>query len=119
MKDKWFFFGDYQGTRNDAGGSKLVTVPTAAARAGRPERVRRRTSTTRLAATRQTGRSSPATSSRASRLSPQALAVLNLIPLPNAPGTNNGTRDNYLASGSEKYNADAFNVRLDGRLSHS
>ena len=31
-KNKWFFFADYQGTRSNIGGSKLLTVPTAAAR---------------------------------------------------------------------------------------
>ena len=50
------------------------------------------------------------------RLSPQALAILALIPLPNAPGRDNGTRDNYVASGSETFNEDSFNVRIDGRL---
>ena len=29
-----FFFGDYQGTRDTQGGSKLLSVPTAAARGG-------------------------------------------------------------------------------------
>ena len=29
-----FFFGDYQGTRSTVGGSRLLTVPTAAARGG-------------------------------------------------------------------------------------
>src|SRR3989475_9203894 len=28
MKNKLFFFGDYQGTRSKAGGSRLLTVPT-------------------------------------------------------------------------------------------
>ena len=30
VKNKWFFFADYQGTRATVGGSKLLTVPTAA-----------------------------------------------------------------------------------------
>src|SRR4029453_7724709 len=34
VENKWFFFGDYEGSRNTIGGSRLVTVPTAAARAG-------------------------------------------------------------------------------------
>src|SRR5262249_14326799 len=34
QQNKWFFFGDYQGTRSNIGGSKLLTVPTAAARNG-------------------------------------------------------------------------------------
>ncbi len=34
VQNKFFFFGDYQGSRNTVGGSRLLTVPTAAARAG-------------------------------------------------------------------------------------
>ena len=33
-QNQWFFFGDYQGTRSTQGGSRLLTVPTAAARGG-------------------------------------------------------------------------------------
>ena len=32
------------------------------------------------------------------------------------PGRENGTIDNYVASGSETFDANAFNVRIDGRL---
>jgi hypothetical protein len=118
QQNKWFFFTDYQGTRSNVGGSRLLTVPTAAARTGD------------LSAY-GVNIFDPATGDPSqrdqfagniipgNRLSPQALAILNLIPLPNAPGTNNGTRDNYVASGSEKFNSDAFDVRLDGRLSPS
>ncbi|MPY91344.1 MAG: hypothetical protein GEU99_25970 [Luteitalea sp.] len=55
----------------------------------------------------------------AARLSPQALAILESVPLPNAPGTENGTRDNFLASGSEAFTENSFNVRVDGRLKDS
>ena len=34
VENKWFFFGDYQGTRATQGGSRLLSVPTAAARNG-------------------------------------------------------------------------------------
>ena len=34
VANRWFFFGDYQGTRQDQGGSRLLTVPTEAARRG-------------------------------------------------------------------------------------
>jgi hypothetical protein len=34
QKDKIFIFGDYSGLRSDIGGSRLLTVPTAAARGG-------------------------------------------------------------------------------------
>ena len=33
-KNRWFFFGDYEGTRSKVGGSRLATVPTDAARRG-------------------------------------------------------------------------------------
>jgi len=51
-----------------------------------------------------------------SRLSPQAQNVLKLIPLPNQPGTENGTLNNFVASGSEVFDNDTFNLRVDGRI---
>jgi hypothetical protein len=50
-------------------------------------------------------------------LSPQALNLLKLIPPPNATGTDNGTRNNYVASGSELFDNDTFDIRIDNRLS--
>jgi len=116
VKNKFFFFADYQGTRSKFGGSKLLTVPTAAARtgdlsaygvnifdplAGAP------------GARPQFGGNIIPTN----RLSPEALRILQLIPLPNAPGRDNGTRDNFIAQGTEQFNNDSGDVRLDGRLS--
>ena len=114
-QNRWFFFGDYEGTRSTVGGSRLVSVPTAAARngdfsgygvaifdplTGPPEQ-----------RTQFANNQIPQ-----GRLSPQALAILRLIPMPNAPGRENGTIDNYVASGSETFDANSFNVRVDGRL---
>ncbi len=39
--------------------------------------------------------------------------ILSLLPMPTGPGI----RDNFIAQGSEVFNSDAFNTRLDGRLS--
>jgi hypothetical protein len=116
IENRTFFFGAYQGQRQTQGGSRLLTVPTAAARAGdlsaygvnifdpasgpRPEN-----------RTQFAGNVIPS-----GRLSPQALALLQLIPLPNAPGVENGTRENYIASGSETFDGDQFDVRLDHRV---
>ena len=36
--------------------------------------------------------------------------------MPNAAGRDNGTRDNYVASGSETFTENSFNVRIDGRI---
>ena len=112
-QNQWFFFGDYQGTRATQGGSKLLTVPTAAARGGN------------LSAygvniyDPANGQQFPGNVIPSGRLSAQAQALLRLIPEPNAAGRDNGTRDNYVASGSETFTENSFNVRVDGRLSDS
>ena len=109
--NRWFFFGDYQGTRATQGGSRLLTVPTLAARRGD------------LSAygvniyDPATGQQFPGNVIPAGRLSPQAQSLLRLIPEPNATGRDNGTRDNYVASGSESFRENSINVRVDGRLS--
>jgi outer membrane receptor protein involved in Fe transport len=110
LKDRLFFFGDYQGTRSKTGGSHLLTVPTNAARNGD------------LSAygvnifDPLTGLQFPGNRIPGNRLSPQTQALLKLIPSPNAPGTDNGTRNNYVASGSELFDNDTFDVRIDNRL---
>ena len=115
LKNQLFFFGDYQGRRNTEGGSQLLTVPTAAARGGDLSAygVNIYDPLTGVPAVRQqfSGNVIPST-----RLSPQSQAILALIPMPNAPGRDGGTRDNYVASNSETFNEDSFNVRIDGRL---
>ena len=115
VENKVFFFGDYQGRRNTEGGSRLLTVPTAAARTGDLSAygVNIYDPLTGVPAVRTqfSGNIIPS-----DRLSPQAQAILRLIPLPNAPGRDNGTRDNFIASDSETFNEDSFNVRIDGRL---
>src|SRR5215468_10612053 len=110
IKDKFFYFGDYQGTRSKTGGSRLLTVPTNAARTGD------------LSAygvnifDPQTGVQFPGNVIPNGRLSQQALNLLKLIPPPNATGTDNGTRNNYVASGSEIFDNDTFDIRIDNRL---
>ena len=118
VENRLFFFGDYQGRRNTEGGSRLLSVPTAAARRGDLSAygVNIYDPQTGVPANRTqfAGNVIPA-----NRLSPQAQAILALIPLPNAPGVQNGTRDNFVASNSETFNEDSFNVRVDGRVGAS
>ena len=115
IRGRTFFFGDYQGTRSTVGGSRLLSVPTAAARSGDLSAygVNIFDPASGAPAQRQqfAGNVIPQ-----SRISPQALALLRLIPMPNAPGRDNGTRDNFVASGSEAFRENSFNVRIDGRL---
>jgi hypothetical protein len=115
IKDRFFYFGDYQGTRSKIGGSRLLSVPTAAARTGDlsayGQRIFDPAGGAPEARTEFTGARIPT-----NRISAQALNILRLIPLPNAPGRDNGTRDNFVASGSEPFNGDTFNVRIDTRV---
>src|SRR6266516_394751 len=80
QKDRIFLFGDYQGTRSDVGGSQLLTVPTALARGGNFSEygVNVYDPLTGVPANRTqfAGNVIPT-----ARLSPQALALLKLIPL--------------------------------------
>ena len=110
LKDRLFFFGDYQGTRSKIGGSRLLTVPTVAARSGD------------LSAygvniyDPQTGLQFPGNRIQGSRLSAQAQNLLKLIPTPNTAGSDGGTRNNYVAAGSEIFDNDTFDVRVDHHL---
>ena len=117
IKDKFFYFGDYQGTRSKVGGTRLLTVPTAKARMGDFSEYGvaifdPATGTSVATRTQFTGNVIPTP-----RLSPQALNILKLIPMPNLAGSDNGTRNNFAASGSELFDNDTFDVRMDGRLS--
>jgi hypothetical protein len=115
VKNKWFFFGDYQGERRTDGGSRLLTVPTALARTG--DLSEYGVNVYDPAGGDPSNRQQfPGNVIPGGRISPQAQALLNLIPLPNTAGSVNGTRDNYVAQGSETFNADQFDGRLDGRL---
>lgn len=127
IKERLFFFGDYQGTRATQGGSRLLTVPTAAARTGDLSAyfpVNTPTNTTGIynpaTGLRYTNNIIPAcgagqTPAANGCLSPQALNVLRLIPAPTGPGI----VDNFVGSGSETFNNDIFNIRIDTRLSDS
>ena len=110
VKDKFFYFGDYQGTRSKIGGSRLLTVPTNLARTGDLSEYGVDIFDP-LTGLQFQGNRIPN-----GRLSQQALNLLNLIPPPNAPGTDNGTRNNFVASGSEKFDNDTFDVRIDNRI---
>jgi outer membrane receptor protein involved in Fe transport len=110
-RNRWFYFADYQATRNVVAGSRLLTVPTRRAREGDLGEygVAIYDPSTGPPEARQPF---PGNTIPRERLSPVALALLTLVPLP----TREGLTDNYQASASEPFNGDAFNVRLDGTL---
>ena len=123
IKNRIFFFGDYEGARGKIGGSRLLTVPTAAARQGDLSAYGVNIydpATTRVDSTGALiGRDQFVDNKIPSnRLSPQALNILKLIPLPNvANAPANGTLDNFVASGSEGFNKDSFDIRIDAKNS--
>ncbi|NOT47269.1 MAG: TonB-dependent receptor, partial [Acidobacteria bacterium] len=117
IKNRLFFFGDYQGTRATQGGSRLLTVPTVLARTGNLSEYGT-TITNPATGLPYAGNIIPAcgtgqTATANGCLSPQALNIIRLFPAPTAAGT----IDNFVAAGSEKFNNDIFNIRIDTRLS--
>lgn len=115
-KDKTFFFGDYQGSRQRNGGSILVRVPNAAERAGNLSDL----STNIFNPFAADGSILPpaqrvqfgGNAIPTGMLSKQALNMLALIPMPDIPGAT-GALPNYAASGVQLFDTDAFDVRID------
>ena len=123
IKNRLFFFGDFEGLRSKTGGSKLLTVPTNAARDNGdlsayginifdPNTTVTDANGNLVSRTQFTGNRIPM-----DRISQQARNILNLIPRPNAAGVNNGTLFNYVAQGIEGFDKDSYDARVDYRLS--
>ena len=133
LKNKLFFFGDYQGVRQRNGASAQETVPTALAHnsclsgngcdfseflAGRGAQQGQIYNPRVID---PVAGPAPFVNNFIPNqyLSPQALYLLNLIPLPNAPGTQDGTANNYNAGGTGVTNQNQFDVRVDYELRES
>ena len=119
VKDKLFYFGDAELVRQAFGGSVLTVVPTALARTGNFSEY--------LAASPQNQIYDPATGDPvtgvgrvafqnniipASRLSPQAIAIMKYFPLPNV-ASSNPLVGNYAASGAGAFDANKWDTRGD------
>ena len=120
IKNKLFFFGDAQLTRRRDGSSVKTSVPTAAARGGDLSGYLNGGQNQLydpLSGDQNSGLGrSPFANNMipVNRLSPQALGVLKLIPLPNAPGDPGAAyRNNYVATGSRAFDSNAWNTRWD------
>jgi hypothetical protein len=83
VKDKAFFFVDYEGTRITKGVTRITRVPTLDERQG-----------IFAGAVRDplTGQPFPGNRIPADRVDPVARAIMDLLPEPNTPGANNYTR---------------------------
>jgi hypothetical protein len=131
-KNRTFFFFDYEGTRIEQGETYLSTVPTAAERdsgftnfadlitgqAGSrtdalgnsyPSGTIFDPTTTRAVNGSYVRDAFPGNIIPASRLDPNAIKILELLPAPNGPGILN----NYTSSPTWDNNANGFDARLD------
>jgi hypothetical protein len=93
VKDKAFFFVDYERTRITRGVTRLTRVPTADERAGRF------TSSVRDPLT---GQPFPGNAIPANRIDPYAAQIIGLVPLPNQSGANNYFRQADLIDNSDR-----------------
>ena len=105
IKDKAFFFGDYQGTRQKIGTSLQQNVPTALVRS------------TCLNASSTTCDLSQYGGTVISNalVTPQGRALLSQLPAPNA-GAPTATTNNYDGSGSGNNNGDQADLRIDDQV---
>ncbi len=125
IKNKLFFFGDYQGTKETTGVTNVLTVPTTLVEqtctaatgfcnlsqylghvsgGGQVYYPNVNNSANFTGATPVPGNMIPV-----SQLSPQAVAVLKAFPAP----TNDSLTANYVASGSGAFKQNAFDTRID------
>jgi len=110
IKNKLFYFGDYQGTRRNTGGGALLRVPSDLERTGDLSatgiNIFDPLTGAPAARTQFPGNRIPA-----SRLSAQTQNLLKLIPAANTSAALD--QPNFASSGGVRFNDDAFNVRVD------
>lgn len=113
IRNKLFYFGDYQGTRRNTGGSVLLRVPTLAERGGDLSGLGLDIYDPGvggvLAPAARTA--FPNAQIPLSRISEPTKALLKLFPAPNVPAARD--QPNYSGSGAVNFNDDAFNTRVD------
>jgi hypothetical protein len=114
IKDKTFFFVNYQGMRIKQGQTYLSTVPSAKMRAGDFSELNRQIFDP------LTGAPFPGNIIPQNRFDPAARNVLNdLLPAPNLPGTASSTGqliNNYLINPTTDRQDNQFDVKLDHAL---
>jgi len=115
IKDRTFFFIDYQGQRQSIGRTQISVVPTVLQRQGIFTEVigGRVPAIFDPASAPGAGRTAFANNTiPANRIDPIALALLQRYPLP----TSSGTSNNYSRIDNEIDNQDQWDVRLDHRF---
>ena len=94
VKDRGFFFTDFEGTRITRGVTRLTRVPTADERTG---------IFTSAVRDPLTGLPFANNTIPAGRIDPYAAAIIGLVPMPNQPGANNFFRTADLVDNSDRW----------------
>lgn len=110
LRNRMFFFGGYEGNRQRLAGIRNSLVPTVEQRRGNLAGLPALFDPATTNRTTNTRDPFPGNVIPASRLSSQALGILEYIPLPNAPG------DRYNVNTVGKLTNDQFNVKVDHRV---
>jgi hypothetical protein len=129
-RDKTFFFISYEGLRDTTAGSFTGTVPTALERTGdfsqtkdaKGNQIDIYDPSTTIVTTSGSSTSYSRTKLNAGTpnvdkittpLNPIGVAIVNLYPLPNRPGTGGSDLDNFFSNAPGTDNNNSFDVRID------
>lgn len=120
IRNKTFFFADYEGYREKQGQTKVITVPTAAAKSGNFAGVARNgifdpattTAVTSGGTTTYTRTRFPGDLIPESRFDPLAAKIVALYPNPQTSGLVN----NYIANPEKISNLDRGDIRIDHQI---
>ena len=114
IKDKLFFFTDYQRTVDNLGALRRVVIPPAEWRNGDFSSAATKIYDPATGNADGTGRTQfPGNIIPANRLSPVAQSILAQIPLPNIPGAAFGQVNYELPSSEREKTTNAFNAKLN------
>jgi hypothetical protein len=114
LKDKLFFFTDYQRTVDNLGAVRRVVIPPTEWRNGDFSTASTKIYDPLTGNADGTGRTQfPGNVIPADRLSPVALNILAQIPQPNIPGVAFGQVNYEIPSSEREKTTDAFNVKLN------
>jgi outer membrane receptor protein involved in Fe transport len=117
MRNKLFFFGDYQRTIDNNGYVVRSTVPTAAMRNGDFSAVAQHIYDPTTGDINGNGRTPfPNNQIPADRISPIAQKLLAFVPLPNIPGAPLG-QANYVKAQTREKTTDGFDTKINYTLS--
>lgn len=114
VRDRTFFFGDYQAGRDRRGQNALISIPSMIYRSGNLSSARNAIYDPLTGNPDGSGRVQfPGNIIPASRMSPVTKAIFDRLPAPSFPGESS----NYAAAGSLKQNRDSTDIKVNHKFS--